>query len=151
VQRVGHQVGKIPKAADTGQIARSQKWSKRDKMEFLRLLMRWGLPLVQGRSKVRWQFFTEKSTTVSLKKRSDASLEACYRDIYREMKQILDHPDSQLELAAEKPNLKVKQSILYFDNLDLYEMVLSISFFLLYWLVMFRGIIWCSVHSGKAR
>ncbi len=88
---------------------------------------------------------------MSLKKRSDASLEACYRDIYREMKQILDHPDSQLELAAEKPNLKVKQSILYFDNLDLYEMVLSISFFLLYWLVMFRGIIWCSVHSGKAR
>jgi hypothetical protein len=41
------QVGKIPKAADTGQIARSQKWSKRDKMEFLRLLMRWGLPLVR--------------------------------------------------------------------------------------------------------
>jgi len=40
------QANKTPKASETPHVPRSQKWSKRDKMEYLRQLMRWGLPLV---------------------------------------------------------------------------------------------------------
>lgn len=42
------QVNKVQKVADSPQVPRSLKWSKRDKMEFLRQLMRWGLPLVSS-------------------------------------------------------------------------------------------------------
>lgn len=40
------QANKASKASETPHIPRSQKWSKRDKMEYLRQLMRWGVPLV---------------------------------------------------------------------------------------------------------
>ena len=42
------QVNKVQKVAESPQVPRSLKWSKRDKMEFLRQLMRWGLPLVSS-------------------------------------------------------------------------------------------------------
>ena len=42
------QVHKVQKVAESPQVPRSLKWSKRDKMEFLRQLMRWGLPLVSS-------------------------------------------------------------------------------------------------------
>lgn len=40
------QASRAPKASETPHVPRSLKWSKRDKMEFFRQLMRWGLPLV---------------------------------------------------------------------------------------------------------
>ena len=50
---------------------------------------------------------TEKSTNASFKKRNDSSLEACYRDIFREMKQLVDGPDVYAEDGVEKANGKV--------------------------------------------
>lgn len=50
---------------------------------------------------------TEKSTNASFKKRNDSSLEACYRDIFREMKQLVDGPDVYAEDGVEKVNGKV--------------------------------------------
>ena len=44
------QVNKVQKVAESPQVPRSLKWSKRDKMEFLRQLMRWGLPLVSSKT-----------------------------------------------------------------------------------------------------
>lgn len=51
---------------------------------------------------------TEKSTNTSFKKRDDSSLEACYRDIFREMKQLVDGPETGVEDGMEKSNGKVR-------------------------------------------
>lgn len=71
----------------------------------------WHSPMCEqasGRGKVRWQYLTDKSTNVSLKKRNDTSLEACYRDLFREMKQLLDGPDAAMEDGVEKANAKAR-------------------------------------------
>lgn len=52
---------------------------------------------------------TEKSTNASLKRRDDSSLEACYRDIFREMKQLVDGPEAGTEDGTEKSNGKVRR------------------------------------------
>ena len=64
-----------------------------------------------GRAKVKWQLLTEKSTNASLKKRDDSSLEACYRDIFREMKQLVDGPETGAEDGIEKSNGKVRHTL----------------------------------------
>ncbi|XP_024367770.1 uncharacterized protein [Physcomitrium patens] len=108
--RVGQQANKGPKASEAPHVPRSLKWSKRDKMEFFRQLMRWGLPLAPGRGAVRWQLLTERSTNASLKKRDDSSLETCYRGIFREMKQLVDGPEDMQEDGMERSNGKRKRN-----------------------------------------
>uniref|UniRef100_A0A7I4B419 ATP-dependent helicase CHD1-2/hrp3 HTH domain-containing protein n=1 Tax=Physcomitrium patens TaxID=3218 RepID=A0A7I4B419_PHYPA len=110
ITRVGQQASRAPKASETPHVPRSLKWSKRDKIEFFRQLMRWGLPLAPGKGKVRWQLLIERSTNASLKKRDDSGLEACYRDIFREMKQLLDGPESGQEDGMERSNGKRKRN-----------------------------------------
>ena len=60
---------------------------------------------------------TERSTNASLKKRDDSSLEACYRDVFREMKQLVDGPEGSVEDGMEKSNGKVRHILLYCSRL----------------------------------
>lgn len=60
---------------------------------------------------MKWQLLTERSSNTSLKKRDDGSLEACYRDIFREMKQLVDGPEAGMEDGTEKPNGKARRTL----------------------------------------
>eukprot|EP00250_Pteridium_aquilinum_P008236 c17790_g1_i2 orf=170-1954(+) len=72
-------------------VRHGQIWSKREKVNFLRMLFTWGLPVEPNQGgQVSWQFFKDQASVRPLKNKKDSSLEACYEELMKEMTQLLE-------------------------------------------------------------
>lgn len=70
-------------------------WTKREKLELVKILMMWGCPPVMDDSaNVHWQFLRNQASMGPLKNRDESSIENCIKSLRREMLQLLESSDS---------------------------------------------------------
>lgn len=95
IGRIGEQVVSIEKGGGR-KLRQGRSWSKREKLNFLRLLLTWGLPAMPGQEdQVQWQFFKDQASVRPLKNKKESSFEACYDGLVKEMTHLLKGSDSQ--------------------------------------------------------
>lgn len=95
IGRIGEQAVDIQKGSGR-KVRHGQIWSKREKLNFLRILLTWGLPVIPGQGgQVSWQFFKDQASVRPLKSKKESSLEACYDGLLKEMTQLLEGSDLQ--------------------------------------------------------
>ncbi|OAE33336.1 hypothetical protein AXG93_4123s1110 [Marchantia polymorpha subsp. ruderalis] len=97
-----------PKPAKGSASARSGEdtpWSKRERLELIKLLMRWGAPMLPGPvPKLNWQFFRDVTSSAPLRRRKDSSLEAGYQELMNDMRDYLEGPDGLDKTGAKRKN-----------------------------------------------
>lgn len=95
IGRVGEQPVNVQKGSGR-KVRQGQTWSKREKLNFLRILLIWGLPFTSSQGdQVCWQFFQDQASVRPLKIKKESSLQACYDGLVKEMTQLLEGSDSQ--------------------------------------------------------
>ncbi|KAG6557687.1 hypothetical protein Mapa_000452 [Marchantia paleacea] len=97
-----------PKPSKGSASARSGEdtpWSKRERLELIKLLMRWGAPLLPGPvPKLNWQFFRVVTSSAPLRRRKDSSLEGGYQELMNDMKDYLDGSDGPDKAGSKRKN-----------------------------------------------
>ncbi|KAJ7548327.1 hypothetical protein O6H91_07G007200 [Diphasiastrum complanatum] len=95
---------------DIIKVEQKHTWSKRQKLELVKLLLTWGLPLTPGKAgKIDWQFLKDRTNSASIKNRKDNILEACYFDLIKEIRYLLDESqvlkdDTNNDMAQSEKN-----------------------------------------------
>lgn len=73
-------------------------WTKREKMELVKVLMMWGRPLAMGdSSNYHWQLVRNQASIGLLKNRNQSSIENSIKGLEREMLQVLECSDTHQE------------------------------------------------------
>lgn len=80
---------------------RANSWLKREKLDFLQILMHWGLPAAPGGG-VLWKPLREKSVLPGVAVKKDKAMEACFLSLMGEVHQLTSGiPTSQKEKVAK--------------------------------------------------
>ncbi|KAL3691922.1 hypothetical protein R1sor_005573 [Riccia sorocarpa] len=101
--RLNNMPVKPPKGSASAKTGEDTPWSKRERLELIKLLMRWGVPLLPGgNGKLNWQFIREVTSSAPLRRRKDSSLDAGYQELMNDMKEYLEGTDPDKSGAKKK-------------------------------------------------
>ncbi|KAL2622124.1 hypothetical protein R1flu_002329 [Riccia fluitans] len=110
--RLNNMPAKPPKGGSVNTRAgEDTPWSKRERLELIKLLMRWGVPLLPGgNGKLNWPFIRDVTSSAPLRRRKDSSLDAGYQELMNDMKDYLEGTDPDKSGAKKKKKNLVKQA-----------------------------------------
>ncbi|KAH9308498.1 hypothetical protein KI387_036409, partial [Taxus chinensis] len=99
LRRLVDHISRIEERSDTmGKSIKEKQargWTKREKLELVKILMMWGCPLaMEDCANVHWQFIRNQASMGPLKNRDELSIENCIKSLRREMQQVLECTDS---------------------------------------------------------